>query len=175
MPRQERFGWSLWPVAVGWALALWLAWHGLHDLTALLKGVAPFRGFVFQSIAKWSLFAQTLLAALQIALLMLALPSFIAWATRRPLISVGATGVTLERWRGFRRLDWSDIERLEFQWGDALFSVREAGRLNRYRFRPWTIGMDSDEFRALIERHQPRLTPDDDEGQPWGRSSSFNS
>jgi Bacterial PH domain len=175
MPQQERFGWSLWPVAVGWVLALWLAWHGLDDLKVLARGDAPFRGIVFQSLASWPRAAQQVLAGVQIALVLLALPSFVGWATRRMLLSVGATGVTLERWRGFRRLDWADIERLEFHWGDALFSVREAGRLTRCRFRPWTIGMDTEQFRALIERHQPRLTPDEDDGQPWGRSSSFNS
>jgi hypothetical protein len=175
MPQQERFGWSLWPVAAGWALALWLAWHGLDDLNVLAKGSVPLRGFVFQSLATLSPAVQQALAAVQLMLILLVLPSFIGWATRRKLISVGATGVTLERWRGFRRFTWDQIERLEFQWGDALFSVREEGKLRRHRFRPWTIGMDTDEFHALIERHQPRLTPDEDEGQPWGRSSSFNS
>ena len=175
MAQQERFGWSLWPVAVGWALALWLAWHGLDDLKALLKGNTPYRGFVFQSLATWSVLAQKTMASAQKALVLLALPSFVGWVARRKLISVGATGVTLERWRGFKRLAWADIERLEFNWGDALFAVREASKLTVYRFRPWTIGMDADAFRALIERHQPRLTPDEDEGQPWGRSSSFSS
>ncbi len=175
MPQQERFGWSLWPVPVGWALALWLAWHGLDDFRILARGDIPVRGFVLQSFAAWPRGAQQALAGAQIALLVLALPSFVGWVALRKLITVGATGVTLERWRGFRRLDWADIERLEFEWGDALFSVRAPGRLKRCRFRPWTIGMDADQFRALIERHQPRLTPDEDEGQPWGRSSSFTS
>jgi hypothetical protein len=175
MHQTQRFGWSLWPVAVGWALALWLAWHGLDDLKVLARGDVPFRGFVFQSLAAWPRLAQKGLATAQIGVVLLALPSFIGWATRRPLISVGARGVTLERWRGFRRLEWADIEQMEFQWGDAVFSVREATGLKRYRFRPWTIGMDADAFRALIEWHQPRLTPDEDDGQPWGRSSSFNS
>jgi hypothetical protein len=174
-PQQERFRWSLWPVCVGWVLALWLAWHGLADLAQLAKGVLPIRGFVFGFLNGWSLKLQMALAAAQIALLLLAAPSFIGWITQRILLTVGDTGVTFEGWRGWRRLAWRDIEKLEFSFGDAIFSARENGKLSRIRFRPWTIGLDSDEFRSLIERHQPRLTPDDEDGQPWARSSSFNS
>ncbi len=174
MPQQERFRWSLWPVCVGWLLALWLAWHGVSDLALLLKGKMVFRGFVFGFMEKLPITAQMSLAAAQITLLALALPSVIGFVTRRTLLTIGDTGLTFDRWIGWRRIEWGDIVGLEFSFGDAVFSLRENGKLTSLRFRPWTIGLDSDGFRALVERHQPRLTPDEDEGQPWGRSSSFN-
>ena len=107
------------------------------------------------------------------ALLLLALPSFIGWATRRTLLTIGSSGLTFDRWIGWRRIGWEEIVRLEFSFGDAVFHLRDNGRLSTLRFRPWTIGLDTEGFRDLIERHQPRLTPDEDDGQPWGRSSSF--
>ncbi len=93
---------------------------------------------------------------------------------RRTLLTVGETGVTVDRWTGWRRIAWEDIAKLDFSLGDAIFHLRQDGRLTTLRFRPWTIGLDQAAFRDLIERHQPRLTPDEDEGQPWARSSSFN-
>jgi hypothetical protein len=174
MTGQERFRWSLWPICVGWLLALWLAWHGVNDLSLLLKGKQVFRGFVFGFLANLPVTAHIGLAIAQIALLALALPSFIGFITRRTLLAIGDTGLTFDRWIGWRRIEWADIVRLEFSFGDAVFSLRENGKLTSLRFRPWTIGLDSEGFLALVERHQPRLTPDEDEGQPWGRSSSFN-
>ena len=53
MVPQERFRWSLWPISVGWALALWLAWDGLDDLKRLLAGVYPWRGLVFGFVSDW--------------------------------------------------------------------------------------------------------------------------
>jgi hypothetical protein len=174
MSQQERFRWSVWPICVGWLLALWLAWHGITDLSLLLKGKPVFRGFVLGFLENLPITAQTGLAMAQIGLLALALPSFIGFVTRRILLTIGETGLTFDRWIGWRRIDWADIVGLEFSFGDAVFSLRENGRLTSLRFRPWTIGLDSEGFRTLVERHQPRLTPDEDEGQPWGRSSSFN-
>jgi Bacterial PH domain len=174
MSQQERFRWSLWPICVGWLLALWLAWHGASDLSLLLKGKPVFRGFVFGALEGLPIAVQISLSVAQIALLALALPSFIGFATRRTLLTIGDKGLTFDRWIGWRRIEWADIAGLEFSFGDAVFSLRENGRLTSLRFRPWTIGLDSDGFLALVERHQPRLTPDEDEGQPWARSSSFN-
>jgi hypothetical protein len=171
--QQERFRWSLWPISVGWALALWLAWHGFSDLAILLKGGHVFRGYVFGFLEGLPRGWQVALAAAQIALLLPALPSFIGFLTGRVLLTIGETGLTFDRWIGWRRVAWRDIEKLEFFLGDAVFHLREEGRLTRLRFRPWTIGLDSEQFRDLVERHQPRLTPDEDDGQPWGRSSSF--
>ncbi|MCA3563778.1 MAG: PH domain-containing protein [Methylocystis sp.] len=173
MAPQERFRWSLWPISVGWLLALWLAWDGFDDLKRLLAGLYPWRGFVFGFVSGWPWGFQVALALAQMALLLLALPSFIGWATRRTLLTIGASGLTFDRWIGWRRIGWEEIVRLEFSFGDAVFHLRDNGRLSTFRFRPWTIGFDSEGFRDLIERHQPRLTPDEDEGQPWGRSSSF--
>jgi hypothetical protein len=174
MTQQERFRWSVWPVCVGWLVALWLAWHGISDLVLLLKGKMVFRGFVFGFLESLPITAQIGLATMQVTLLALALPSFIGFITRRTLLTIGDMGLTFDRWIGWRRIEWADIVGLEFSFGDAVFSLRENGKLTSLRFRPWTIGLDSDGFRALVERHQPRLTPDEDEGQPWGRSSSFN-
>ncbi len=174
MLRQERFRWSLWPIGVGWLLAAWLAWHGAHDLTALLKGKPLFRGFVFGFLENLPVAWQIGLAMSQVALLALALPSFIGFLARRTLLTIGDKGLTFDRWIGWRRVEWPDIVRLEFSFGDAVFHLREEGKLTTLRFRPWTIGLDSEAFLALVERHQPRLTPDEDEGQPWARSSSFN-
>jgi hypothetical protein len=171
---QERFHWSLWPISAGWALALWLAWHGMNDLSLLLKGAYPARGFTFGFLSSWPRDIQTGLAVAQVLLLVLALPSLIGVATRRTLLTVGETGLTFDRWTGWRRVAWRDIAKLEFSFGDAVFHVREEARITTVRFRPWTIGLDSDGMRDLIERHQPRLTPDEDDGQPWGRSSAFN-
>jgi len=173
MVPQERFRWSLWPISVGWALALWLAWDGLDDLKRLLAGVYPWRGLVFGFVSDWPWGWQVALAVAQMALLLLALPSFIGWATRRTLLTIGSSGLTFDRWIGWRRIGWEEIVRLEFSFGDAVFHLRDNGRLSTLRFRPWTIGLDTEGFRDLIERHQPRLTPDEDDGQPWGRSSSF--
>ena len=174
MAQQERFRWSLWPILAGWLLALWLAWHGASDLSALLKQGYVFRGFVFDFLSAWPVSMQIALAVLQIALLALALPSFIGYAARRTLLTIGETGLTFDRWIGWRRVAWQDIARLEFFLGDAVFHLRDNGTITQLRFRPWTIGLDTEAFRALIERYQPRLTPDEDEGQPWARSSSFN-
>ncbi len=172
---QERFRWSLWPICVGWALALWLAWHGALDLHALVSGYPVRRGFVFGWLSSLPRGAQIGVAAAQIALLAAALPSFVGYVTRRTLLTIGETGLTFDRWFGWKRIAWSDVVRLEFVLGEAIFHVRGDGRIAKIRFRPWTIGLDSDGFRDLIERHRPELTPDEDEGQPWGRSSSFNS
>jgi hypothetical protein len=170
---QERFRWSLWPICVGWLLALWLAWHGAADLTLLLKGKPVYRGLVFGLLDRLPISLQISIAIAQIALLAAALPSFLGFLSRRTLLTIGETGLTFDRWIGWRRVAWADIVALDFSFGDAVFSLREKGRLTSLRFRPWTIGLDSDGFRALVERHQPRLTPDEDEGQPWARSSSF--
>jgi hypothetical protein len=172
---QERFRWSLWPICVGWLLALWLAWHGLGDLRALLAGFPVNRGFVFGWLSLLPTWAQTGLAAGQVALLAAALPSLAGYVGRRTLLTVGDTGLTLDRWFGWKRIDWRDVARLEFRFGDAIFHVRERGRIQKLHFRPWTIGLDGDQFRDLVERHRPELTPDEDEGQPWARSSSFSS
>ncbi|MGL4635655.1 MAG: PH domain-containing protein [Beijerinckiaceae bacterium] len=172
--QQERFRWSLWPIIVGWLLALWLGWHGMSDLGNLVNNRFPIRGFVFGFLSTWPREFQLALAVAQIALVPLALPSFLGWMTGRVLFIIGETGITLNRLMGWRRIAWADIVKLEFSFGDAVFHLRETGKLSTLRFSPWTIGLDSDEFRALVERHQPRLTPDEDEGQPWGRSSSFN-
>jgi hypothetical protein len=174
MAHQERFHWSVWPICVGWLLALWLAWHGLDDLKRLMAGSYPNRGFVFGFLSTWPRAAQIAIAAAQVATILLALPSLISFALRRTLLIIGESGLTFDRWIGWRRVNWRDIEKLEFAWGDAIFHLRENGRLTRLHFRPWTIGLDSEGFRDLVEKHQPRLTPDEDEGQPWGRSSSFN-
>jgi hypothetical protein len=172
---QERFRWSLWPISAGWLLAAWLAWHGVQDLRALLGGYPVNRGFVFGFLSALPRPAQVGLAAAQAALLAAALPSFLSWLGRRTLLIIGASGITLDRWIGWRRIAWEDIARLEFRFGDAIFHVREKGRILRIHVRPWTIGLDSDGFRDLVERHRPELTPDEDEGQPWARTSSFNS
>jgi hypothetical protein len=171
---QERFRWSLWPIVTGWVLAAYLAWHGASDLGLLLRGSYPFRGFVFGWLSQLSREMQILIAAGQCLLALLALPSLIGFLMRRTLLIIGSTGITFDRWAGWRRVDWANIERLEFFWGDAIFQLRENGRLTSLRFRPWTIGLDSEGFRDLVERHRPQLTPDEDDGQPWGRSSSFN-
>ncbi len=171
---QERFRWSLWPVSVGWLLALWLAWHGASDLGLLLKGKPVFRGFVFGWLDHLPTMLQSGIAAAQIGLVALAVPSFIGFLSRRTLLTIGDTGLTFDRWIGWRRVAWPEIVALEFSFGDAVFCLRDNGKLTTLRFRPWTIGLDSEGFRALVERHQPRLTPDEDEGQPWARSSSFN-
>jgi hypothetical protein len=170
---QERFRWSLWPICVGWLLALWLTWHGGSDLALLLKGKPVYRGLVFGVLDRLPISFQISIAVAQIALLAAALPSFLGFLSRRTLLTIGETGLTFDRWIGWRRVGWADIVALDFSFGDAVFSLREKGRLTSLRFRPWTIGLDSDAFRALVERHQPRLTPDEDEGQPWARSSSF--
>jgi hypothetical protein len=172
---QERFRWSLWPVCVGWALAVWLAWHGIGDLRTLLAGFPVNRGFVFGWLSLTPRPAQIGLAAMQVALLAAALPSVVGYVSRRTLLTIGDTGLTLDRWLGWRRIDWKDVAKLEFRLGDAIFHVRDGGRILKLYFRPWTIGLDSDQFRDLVERHRPELTPDEDEGQPWARSSSFNS
>jgi hypothetical protein len=174
MREQERFRWSLWPVCVGWAAAAWMAWHGVSDLALLLRGQYPLRGFTFSFLSPWPLGWQIGIAVAQIALSAVALPSVIGFISRRTLLIIGETGLTFDRWTGWRRIAWSDVARLEFSFGDAVFHVRDRGTLSTLRFRPWMIGLDSEGFRDLIERHRPELTPDDDEGQPWGRSSSFN-
>jgi hypothetical protein len=172
--QQERFGWSLWPIIVGWLLALWLGWHGIKDLSLLLKDQFPQRGLVFGLLSTWPRDVQTGIAILQIALVPFAVPSFAGWISGRILFIIGETGITLNRLTGWRRIEWADIVKLEFSFGDAVFHLRETGKFSTQRFSPWTIGFDSEGFRDLVERHQPRLTPDEDEGQPWGRSSSFN-
>jgi Bacterial PH domain len=174
MAQQERFRWSLWPVCAGWMLAAWLAWHGMQDLSILLGQGAVNRGFTFGFVSAWPRGLQTGLAAIQILLMGLALPSMISFAARRTLLIIGETGLTFDRWIGWRRVAWRDIARLDFAYGDAVFHLRDNGRITVLRFRPWTIGLDAEEFRDLVERHQPRLTPDEDSGQPWARSSSFN-
>jgi hypothetical protein len=174
MREQERFRWSLWPIIVGWLLALWIFWHGVSDLKILLNGGYPYRGFVFEALTRMPLSLQAAIAIAQIALSLLAIPSFIAFITRRTILTIGSTGITFDRLIGWRRIAWEDIIKLEFFWGDAIFHLRENGKLTNVHFRPWTIGLDSEAFRDLVERHQPRLTPDEDDGQPWGRSSSFN-
>jgi hypothetical protein len=172
---QERFRWSLWPICVGWVLALWLASHGLSDLRVLLSGFPVPRGFTFGWLSLLPREAQIAVAVGQMALLAVALPSFVGYVSRRTLLIIGETGLTLDRWFGWKRLWWKDVVLLEFRFGDAIFHVRDGGRLQKLHFRPWTIGLDSEQFRDLVERHRPELTPDEDEGQPWGRSSSFNS
>lgn len=172
-PQQERFRWSLWPIIVGWMLALWLGWHGAVDLALLLKNQFPVRGFVFSFLSAWPRDVQLGLALAQMALVPLALPSFIGWVSGKILFTIGETGITLNRLTGWRRMAWADIVKLEFSFGDGVFHLREVAKLSTVRFSPWTIGLDADQFRDLVERHQPRLTPDEDEGQPWGRSSSF--
>jgi hypothetical protein len=172
---QERFRWSLWPICVGWMLAAWLALHGLSDLRVLLSGFPVNRGFVFGWLSFLPRWLQIGIAAGQIALLAAALPSFIGYISRRTLLIIGETGLTLDRWFGWKRLWWKDVILLEFRFGDAIFHVRDGGRLQKLHFKPWTIGLDSAQFRDLVERHRPELTPDEDEGQPWARSSSFNS
>jgi Bacterial PH domain len=174
MREQERFRWSLWPVCAGWIFAAWVAWHGISDLILLLGGQYPPRGFVFGSLSVWPREWQMAVAAVQSAAALLAVPSLIGFLSRRVLLTIGRAGLTFDRWTGWRRIGWADIVKLEFSFGDAVFHLRDGGRLSTLRFRPWTIGLDSDGFRDLIERHQPRLTPDEDDGQPWGRSSSFN-
>jgi hypothetical protein len=173
--RQERFRWSLWPICIGWLLAVWLALHGLSDLRVLLSGFPVNRGFTFGWLSALPRGLQIGIAAGQVTLLAAILPSFVGYVSRRTLLIIGDTGLTLDRWFGWKRIDWQDVVKLEFRFGDAIFQVRDGGRLQRLRFRPWTIGLDSDQFRDLVERHRPELTPDEDEGQPWGRSSSFNS
>ena len=173
-PAQERFRWSLWPISVGWLFGLWLGSHGVEDLAVLLKGGLPFRGFVFGFLESAPRSFQIGIAVGQIGVALLALPSLISVLARRTLLTIGETGITFDRWTSWRRVAWDDIAGLEFSFGDAIFHLRQNGRLNSLRFRPWTIGLDQEAFRALIERHQPRLTPDEDEGQPWARSSSFN-
>jgi hypothetical protein len=172
---QERFRWSLWPICVGWILAGWLALHGLSDLRVLVSGFPVSRGFTFGWLSGLPRWVQIGIAAGQIALLAAALPSFVGFISRRTLLIIGETGLTLDRWFGWKRIDWKDVALLEFRFGDAVFHVRDAGRIQKLHFRPWTIGLDSEQFRDLVERHRPELTPDEDEGQPWGRSSSFNS
>jgi hypothetical protein len=172
---QERFRWSLWPICVGWLLAMWLAWHGAADLRVLLSGYPVNRGFASGWLSAFPRSVQIGLACVQIALLAAALPSFVGYVSRRSLLIIGETGLTLDRWFGWRRLWWKDVALLEFRFGDAIFHVRDGGRLQKLHFRPWTIGLDSDGFRDLVERHRPELTPDEDDGQPWGRSSSFSS
>jgi hypothetical protein len=174
MREQERFRWSLWPIVTGWLFAGWIAWHGISDLIILSRGGYPYRGFVFGFMTPWPLWLQSTIAVLQIAAAALAIPSILGFISRRTLLIIGATGMTFDRWIGWRRIAWEDIVRLEFFMGDAVFHLRENGQLTTLRFRPWSIGLDSEGFRDLVERHQPRLTPDEDDGQPWGRSSSFN-
>ncbi len=171
---QERFRWALWPISAGWLLALWIGSHGAEDMAMLLKGGIPFRGFTFGFLESWPRTAQIAIAAGQVMAALTALPSLIAFLMRRTLLTVGESGITFDRWTGWRRVAWADVVKLDFSLGDAIFHLRENGRLTRLRFRPWTIGLDQEAFRDLIERHQPRLTPDEDEGQPWARSSSFN-
>ncbi|MFM9973404.1 MAG: hypothetical protein ACKVON_02375 [Beijerinckiaceae bacterium] len=174
MREQERFRWSLWPVCTGWIFAAWITWHGISDLGQLLRGGYPQRGFVFGFVSIWPRDLQIAIATLQTLVALFALPSFFGFLGRRVLLTIGESGLTFERWTGWRRIAWADIVRLEFSFGDAVFYWRDNGRLSTLRFRPWTIGFDSEGFRDLVERHQPRLTPDEDDGQPWGRSSSFN-
>ncbi|MGL5137964.1 MAG: hypothetical protein ACRC7G_09370 [Beijerinckiaceae bacterium] len=174
-PAQERFRRSLWPIVVGWALAALAAWNGVRDLQILTAGDYPLRGYLLGFLSATPRGLQIAFALGQCALLVLALPSLIAFATRRVVLTVGETGVTLQGWRSWRRIAWADIVRLDFMLGEAIFCVREEGALRRIRFSPWTIGLDAEGFLALIERHQPRLTPDEDEGQPWARSSEFRS
>lgn len=172
---QERFRWSFWPICVGWLLAAWLANHGLLDLGRLLAGKPVIRGFAFGWLSALPPGLQIGIALAQVALLAAALPSLVGYISRRTLLIIGDTGLTLDRWFGWKRIDWKDVVLLEFRFGDAIFHVREAGRIQRLHFRPWTIGLDSEQFRDLVERHRPELTPDEDEGQPWARSSSFTS
>jgi hypothetical protein len=172
---QERFRWSLWPICVGWLLAAWLALHGISDLRVLLSGYPVSRGFVFGWLSALPRWVQIGVASAQIALIAAALPSFVGYVSRRTLLIIGETGLTLDRWFGWKRIGWPDVARLEFRFGDAVFHVRENGGIRKLHFRPWTIGLDSDGFRDLVERHRPELTPDEDAGQPWARSSSFNS
>jgi hypothetical protein len=172
---QERFRWSLWPICVGWGLAAWLALHGLSDLRVLLSGFPVSRGFTFGWLSFLPRWLQIMIAGGQVLLLVAALPSFIGFVSRRTLLIIGETGLTLDRWFGWKRLWWKDVVLLEFRFGDAIFHVRDGGSLQKLHFRPWTIGLDSDQFRDLVERHRPQLTPDEDEGQPWARSSSFTS
>jgi len=169
----DRFRWALWPVCVGWLVALWIGWHGVEDLASLLRGATPQRGFVLAFLWSWPRGAQYSVALGQIGLALAALPSLVSFLKGRTLLAIGATGLTFDRWGGWKRVSWGDIVRLEFSLGDAIFHLREGGRLTALRFRPWTIGLDQAAFRDLIERHQPRLTPDEDAGQPWARSSSF--
>jgi len=172
---QERFRWSLWPICVGWLLALWAGWDGAADLSVLLKGGRPWRGFVLGFVYSWATPAQIALALAQIVVALTAVPSLVGWLSGRTLLAVGETGLTFDRWSGWRRIDWSAVERLEFSFGDAVFHLREDAGLTTLRFRPWTIGLDQGSFLELVERHQPRLTRDEDDGQPWARSSSFRS
>lgn len=172
---QERFRWSLWPICVGWLVAAWLALHGVADLRALLSGFPASRGFTFGWLSLLPRWLQVGLAAGQVALLLLALPSLAGYLGRRALLTIGDTGLTLERRFGWKRIDWKDVTKLEFRLGDAVFHIRENGAIRRLHFRPWTIGLDSEGFRDLVERHRPQLTPDEDEGQPWSRSSTFSS
>jgi hypothetical protein len=171
---QERFRWSLWPISVGWLIAAWVAWGGAADLSRLLEGAHVFRGFPLRFVEDWPRGGQIALACGQIGLLAPALPSIAGYLGRRTLLTIGDRGLTLDRWIGWTRVDWADVEKLEFRFGDAIFHVREAGSIRKLHFRPWTIGLDSEGFRDLVERHRPQLTPDEDEGQPWARSSSFN-
>jgi hypothetical protein len=172
---QERFRWSLWPICVGWLLAIWLASHGVQDLRTLLGGYPVGRGYVFGWLSALPRGAQVGLAAAQVALLLAVIPSLAGYLGRRTLLTIGDSGLTLDRWIGWRRIAWEDVAKLEFRFGDAVFHVREDGRIAKLRFRPWTIGLDTEQFRDFVERHRPELTPDEDEGQPWARSSSFNS
>lgn len=172
---QERFRWSFWPICVGWLLAAWLANHGLSDLGKLLAGKPVIRGLTFGWLSALPQGLQIGIAVAQVALLLPALPSFFGFVSRRTLLIIGDTGLTLERRLGWTRIDWRDVAKLEFRFGDAIFHVRQGGEIRKLHFRPWTIGLDSEQFRDLVERHRPELTPDEDEGQPWARSSSFNS
>jgi hypothetical protein len=172
-PTQQRFRWSLWPICVGWLAALWIGWDGMEDLLVLLRGGWPARGYLLGFLSPWPAGAQYAVAIAQIAAALTALPSLAGYLARRTLLAIGETGLTFDRWTGWRRVAWSEIEKLEFSLGDAVFHLRDKGRLATLRFRPWTIGLDQEGFRELIERHQPRLTPDEDDGQPWARSSSF--
>jgi hypothetical protein len=174
-PAQERFRRSLWPIVVGWLLAAMIASAGVRDLAILIAGGYPLRGFLLGFLSTAPRPVQMAFALCQCALPVLALPSLLAWATRRIVLTVGESGLTLQGWRGWRRIAWADIVKLDFMLGEAIFSVRDDGAIRRIRFSPWTIGLDADGFLALIERHQSRLTPDEDEGQPWARSSEFRS
>jgi hypothetical protein len=174
-PAQERFRRSLWPIVVGWLLAAAIAWAGVRDLLTLTSGEYPLRGFLLGFLSTAPRPVQLAFAIGQCAVPVLALPSLLAWATGRIILTVGGNGVMLQGWRGWRRVAWADIVKLEFILGEAIFSVRENGAIRRFRFSPWTIGLDAEGFLALIERHHPRLTPDEDEGQPWARSSEFRS
>jgi hypothetical protein len=174
MREQERFRWSIWPIIVGWLFAIWIFWHGFNDFQTLLRGTYPYRGFIFEFLTRAPLNLQMAIAISQMLLSLAAIPSLIAFITRRTILTIGSTGITFDQLIGWRRIAWEDIVGLEFFWGDAIFHLRENGKLTSLRFRPWTIGLDTEAFRDLVERHQPRLTPDEDEGQPWGRSSSFN-